>query len=58
MPVTIGELTTEVIAEPDTRGSDSDHAPDDKQKDAVAVQSSLVAIARRALRTSAEDFDD
>ena len=58
MPVTIGELTTEVIAEPDAHHGDGDPAPNDDHNDMNRVRKGLAAIARQALRTCAEDFDD
>ena len=58
MPVTIGELTTEVIAESDARESDTDSTAENNEKDAANVQAALAAMARRARRTCADDFDD
>jgi hypothetical protein len=58
MPVTIGELTAEVIAEADARRTASVPPPNDEHNDIATVRAGLLAIARQALRTCAEDFDD
>jgi hypothetical protein len=58
MSVTIGDLTTEVIAEPDVRPAESEPATTDQPGQLAAVRARLSAIARQALRTRAEGFDD
>ncbi len=58
MPVTIGELTTDVIAEAGDGSAPSAPAPHDDQKDATSVRARLAVIARQVLRTRAEGFDD
>jgi hypothetical protein len=57
MPVTIGNLTTEVVAEADEQAAadaGSGDTPDQRQ----TVRAELAALARQAMRTRAEGFDD
>ena len=58
MPITIGHLTTDVIAEPDNPPSAAGPATAEGSKDAGAVRTDLAAISRQAMRTRAEGFDD
>jgi hypothetical protein len=58
MPLTIGQLTTEVIAEADaqnTIGTNPGPAPTPDQQ---AIRAQLAALAHQAMRTRAEGFDD
>ncbi len=58
MPLTIGQLTTEVIAQTDgqtTAETGGGGAPTPEQQ---AIRADLAALARRAMRTRAEGFDD
>jgi len=57
MPVTIGNLTTEVVAEADEQAAadaGSGETPDQRQ----TIRAELAALARQAMRTRAEGFDD
>ena len=59
MPLTIGQLTTEVVAEADGQtaadaGSGGSGMPEQRQ----AIRADLAALARQAMRTRAEGFDD
>jgi hypothetical protein len=60
MPLTIGELTTEVIAESPTPGDAPApaSAPAGAASDPQAVRAGLAALASELLRTRAEGFDD
>ena len=57
MPITVNELTTEIIAEP---GQQMGGAPPsaDTAKELTGVRAELAAIARLDLRLRAEGFDD
>jgi hypothetical protein len=57
MPITVNELTTEIIAEP---GQQMGGAPPsaDTAKELTSVRAELAAIARLDLRLRAEGFDD
>jgi len=57
MPITVNELTTEIVAEP---AQQLDGAPPsaDTAKDLTSVRAALAAIVRLDLRTRAEGFDD
>jgi len=57
MPITVNELTTEIIAEP---GQQLGGAPPsaDTAKDLTNARAELAAIARIDLRLRAEGFDD
>lgn len=57
MSVTVGEVTSEVIVEPD-RQLAGGSAPLNQPKDLATVRTELAGIARIALRTRAEGFDD
>jgi len=57
MSVTVGEITSEVIVEPD-RQLAGGSVPLNQLKDLATVRTELAAIARIALRTRAEGFDD
>ena len=57
MSVTIGEITSEVIVEPE-RQLGGGTAPITQPKDLATIRIELAAIARLALRTRAEGFDD
>jgi hypothetical protein len=59
MPLTIGQLTTEVVAETDGEtaadaGPGGGSMPESRQ----AIRADLAALARQAMRTRAEGFDD
>jgi hypothetical protein len=57
MPVTVDELTTEVIAESAPQlGSDQPSTSESKAP--TAIHAELAAIMRLDLRTRAEGFDD
>jgi hypothetical protein len=59
MPLTIGHLTTEVIAEPDARGADDPPAPArDAPEQVAAMRRELAVMVRNEMRTRAERFDD
>jgi hypothetical protein len=57
MPITVNELTTEIIAEP---GQQLGGAPPsaDTVKGLTSVRAELAAITRLDLRIRAEGFDD
>ncbi|MEI6668465.1 MAG: hypothetical protein WCP29_09940 [Acidobacteriota bacterium] len=57
MPVTIGELTTEVIAEADTPAGDATAHPRDPSETA-GLRAELAALLDHRVRTRAEGFDD
>jgi hypothetical protein len=57
MPVTIDELTTEVIAESGHQ-SGGDQPSTNESKPPAAIYAELAAIMRLDLRTRAEGFDD
>jgi len=57
MPVTIGELTTDVIAEAEQAAAAAE-TPDKPENDAAAVRARIAATAGQTLRTRAEGFDD
>ena len=59
MPLTIGQLTPEVVAEADGQttadaGGGGTAMPEQQQ----AIRADLAALARQAMRTRAEGFDD
>ena len=59
MPLTIGQLTTEIVAETDGQttadaGAGGIESPEQRQ----AIRADLAALARQAMRTRAEGFDD
>ena len=57
MSVTVGEITSEVIVEPERQlggGAQAANQP----KDLATIRTELAAIARLALRTRADGFDD
>jgi hypothetical protein len=57
MPITVNELTTEIIAEPGQQlGGEPPSA--DTAKEPTSVRAELAAIARLDLRIRAEGFDD
>ena len=58
MPITIGHLTTDVIAEPDNPPSAAGPEAPEGSKGTGAVRTDLAAISRQAMRTRAEGFDD
>jgi hypothetical protein len=58
MAVTIGELTTEVIAEPDKQLAGSGVPSVNKAEEHAMIRTELATILRQALRTRAEGFDD
>jgi hypothetical protein len=58
MPVTIGHLTTDVIAEPDDPPSSAGPAEPEGSNNTGAVRVNLAAISRQAMRTRSEGFDD
>ena len=58
MPVTIGHLTTDVIAEPDNPPSAAGPEAAEGSKDTGAVRTNLAAMSRQAMSTRAEGFDD
>ena len=58
MPLSIGELTTEVIAEGATSGDAAGPPSPDAPKDPQTVRTELSALARELMRTRAEGFDD
>jgi hypothetical protein len=58
MPVTIGELTTEVIAEGTAPTAEPAPAPAESAPRASSLRGELAALERLAMRTSAEGFDD
>ena len=57
MPVTIGELSTEVIAEGDAPSGATGAAADPPQQ-LAAIRAQMAAVARDTTRTRAEGFDD
>jgi hypothetical protein len=57
MPVTIGNLTTEVVAEADEQAA-ADAGNGDTPDQRQTVRAELAALARQAMRTRAEGFDD
>ncbi len=57
MPVTVDDLTTEVIAEPAQQYSDSPLS-DNNVKGSTSNRTELAAMVRLDLRTRAEGFDD
>jgi hypothetical protein len=58
MAVTIGELNTEVIAEPGTEVAATGPVSNDRMKDLATIRTELAAIVRQSVRTRAEGFDD
>jgi hypothetical protein len=59
MPLTIGQLTTEVIAETDSEsapapGARGGSTPEQRQE----TRATLAALGRQKMRTRAEGFDD
>lgn len=58
MPVTIGELTTEVVAEGGAPAAGTTPAPVDTGISLSGIRGDLAALARLAMRTRAEGFDD
>lgn len=58
MPVSIGELKTEVVAEGSPQAFDARPSAGDKPQSLAEVRAQLAALARRTLRTCAEGFDD
>lgn len=58
MPVIINQFETEVIAESDARATGATPAATGGQQDDEAIRATLASIARDALRTRAEGFDD
>jgi hypothetical protein len=58
MPLSIGELTTDVIAEGASPEASSAPASTDAAKDPQSVRAELSAVARDLMRTRAEGFDD
>ncbi len=57
MPVTIGELTTEVVTEADVPTGNARSRPE-PSPDVSVVRADLAARALQRLRTRAEGFDD
>lgn len=57
MPVTVNELTTDVMVEPGQQMGSAKPAADQK-KDPAAIRAELAMITRLDLRTRAEGFDD
>jgi len=57
MPLTIGNLTTEVVAEGDEQAA-ADVGGADAPEERQAIRAELAALARQATRTRAEGFDD
>jgi hypothetical protein len=58
MPVSIGNLTADVVVEPDgNAGAGATPAPPPAERQA-SVRAELTALAREAMRTRAEGFDD
>jgi hypothetical protein len=57
MPVTIGAMTAEVVAEPDNAPAAEGPAKEGAI-DVAAIRTTLATIARQAMRTRAEGFDD
>ena len=57
MPVTIGELTTDVIAEAEQIAATAE-TPDRPENDPAAIRARLAAMAGQTSRTRAEGFDD
>jgi hypothetical protein len=58
MPVSVGELKTEVTTESDHQMADARPSTTDKPQNLAAIRAQLAALARRTLRTRAEGFDD
>ena len=58
MPVTIGDLTTDVIAETEQTAAAAAGPPEQPENDAAVIRARLAAIAGQAMRTRAEGFDD
>ncbi|MBZ5558144.1 MAG: hypothetical protein LAO77_12795 [Acidobacteriia bacterium] len=58
MPVTIGELTTEVIAEDAAPAASAGAAAGDEPQHLTMIRAQMAAVARETMRTRAEGFDD
>jgi hypothetical protein len=58
MAVTIGELTTEIIAESDDQLAETGPVTAEKVRDMATIRTDLAAIAQQTMRTRAEGFDD
>jgi len=58
MPVTIGQLTTEIVVQPEEPPAGAAAAPEARSEDIASARARLAAIVRQALRTRAEGFDD
>ena len=58
MPVTIGQPTTEIVAQPEEPPAGAAAAPEARPEDIASARTRLAAIVRQALRTRAEGFDD
>jgi hypothetical protein len=57
MPITVNELTTEIIAEPAQQLGGAPPSAD-TAKDLTSARAELAAVARLDLRIRAESFDD
>ena len=58
MPITIGQLTTEIVTQPEEPPAAAAAAPEARPDEIASARTKLAAIARQALRTRAEGFDD
>ena len=58
MAVTIGQLTTEIVTQPEEPPAGAAAAPEARPDEIASARTKLVAIVRQALRTRAEGFDD
>jgi hypothetical protein len=59
MPVTIDQMTTEVIAEPEQQVAGASTVPaTDRLEELARIQFALAAAARLDQRTRAEGYDD
>ena len=58
MPIDIGEITTEIIAEPEERPVPATPPDEHAPAQLAAVRTQVAELARQILRTRAEGFDD
>ena len=58
MPLTIGQLTTEVIAETDAESAPAPGRGGSTPEQRQETRATLAALGRQKMRTRAEGFDD
>jgi hypothetical protein len=58
VPVSIGNLTADVVVEPDGNAGAGAAMPPEPTERQEHVRAELTALAREAMRTRAEGFDD